>query len=84
VPLAQIAGWKGAAAQLACAICHAKTTSVCIECSGPDAVVALCKRVHCYKSATIFKQCLKRHQEDPESARRSHARSTSGKKRARN
>ena len=82
VPLSSIVGWKGAASQLACAICSTRVTSVCIECSGPDAVVPICKSTHMYNQQCVFKQCLKRHREDPAHSRRAHSRSD-GKKRSR-
>ena len=82
VSINSIEGWQGSAAQLTCAICKAKTTMVCLECSSKDGVVALCKAVHTHGGCTISKQCLKHHRVAPDSARMSYSRSA-GKKRMR-
>ena len=82
VPLSSIPGWTGGAAQLACSICSTRVTTVCIECSDANAVVPICKSTHMYNQQCIFKQCLKRHREDPSASRRAYSRAH-GKKKAR-
>ena len=80
VPLSSITGWSGQSKQLTCGICSSRTTMVCIECSGPDAVVPLCKTTHMYNQECVFKQCLKRHREDFDATRRAYSRSVGKKK----
>jgi hypothetical protein len=82
IPLSSIVGWKGTCSQLLCAICGAKTTQVCVECSTAESVVPLCKASHQYNNRTIIKKCVKIHCDDPDETRHAYPKA-SGKKRAR-
>jgi hypothetical protein len=81
VPLSSV-GFLGAS-QLTCAVCKAKTTACCLECSTADAVLALCKPVHKYKSVEIRSACLRCHVAAPDAQRKSTPRLSGAQKRAR-
>ena len=68
VPLKAV-GWKGCA-QAKCAVCGKKTTSCCIKCSSSSVIVAICKKQHTYKGATINCGCAGIHARDPDASRR--------------
>ena len=81
IAIASIEGWDGSH-QLTCAICSRKTTVCCIECSGKEGVVALCKTSHIFGGTTFQRRCLHHHRAEPRESRISFSRS-SGKKRTR-